>query len=819
MINIFDRQNKISNFLVKNKYILYISGGITAIAVATLLITKSLPINQDKHLKYKETLENQQKILNELSQSTIKLKFNYLNYENILAPYSQQLANNQDKLKQIPTFFSSHERKVYQIELAKNTKLVKKQTNLLQNIQTKQRNLNNSCRYINSLSNKAPLDNSRKEKILATIDRLLDNLTLYCSNSNEELIPQINQEQQILQQLKQEQKTQEYNLIVDRLLENSQIILQQTSMLLQDLARLEQVLNFTKINELENIYDRLYQKIVFRVNFYRLLTYIWSLLILIVVAYQIISNLSKTNRNIIQILEGFTEELETKVEQRTAQLEESVKETKAALTQAQEADRAKSRFLANMSHELRTPLNAILGFTQLMSRDSSVPQEHQETVGIINRSGEHLLKLINDILEMSKIEVGQTQLNENAFDLYLMLKSLEEMLGLKAEAKNLKLIFSIDNNIPQYIKADEGKLRQIVINLLSNGLKFTEKGSVTLTVKAKNKSELSQEQVDLLMSDTCILQFEIIDTGPGIEPEGMKRLFTPFEQTEVGIKSKEGTGLGLSISKKFIELMGGKLVVDSVVGKGTVFSFDVLAHVVETDAAINRDRHHSEKIVVGLAPDQEILRILAVDDVPQSRLLLRKMLTSVGFEVAEAGDGEEAIAVWQAWQPHLIFMDMRMPVMDGYEATKRIKSQSPGRKTVIIALTASAFEEERIVILSAGCDDFMRKPFYEAELFDKIAQHLKVDYVYGDNPNQAQPSQVVSQANLFPQLTPESLAVMPIQWRTHLHQAATQVDNQQILKLLAEIPAEYESLARDLTTLVEQFRCDKIIDLTESVKQ
>lgn len=713
------------NFLAQNNYLFYIAGGITAGTITILLITKSLPINYNKHLAYKNTLQRREEILFELKQVTIESQHNDFNSNTQILSLLNQLEQNQQKLEQIPDFFVYIDHQKYSHELLSNSQTIK-----------------------------------GLKEIFATI-------------------------------------------------ENQSIQLNEVG----------KKINFDEINKLENAYNRQAIKIEKRINFYRLLTYIWSLFILIAISYQIISNLSKTNRQIIKILEGFTEELETKVEQRTAQLEESFRETKTALAQAQEADRAKSRFLANMSHELRTPLNAILGFTQLMSRDKSVPPEHQEVVGIVNRSGEYLLKLINDILEMSKIEVGQIHLNENTFDLCLMLKSLEEMLSLKAEAKNLQLIFNQEQNIPQYIKADEGKLRQILINLLGNALKFTKQGSVTLNVKLKEPIGLIINQVDFLLDDTCWLDFEIVDTGPGIEAAEMERLFSPFEQTKVGLESQEGTGLGLSISKKFIELMGGKLSVSSVVGKGTVFTFEILAHSVNTSEAVRGDSHQTHQIIIGLAPHQENFRILAVDDVAQSRLLLCKMLTSIGFEVAEASNGKEAIAVWESWQPHLIFMDMRMPVMDGYEATKLIKSQSSAQKTVIIALTASAFEEERIVILSAGCDDFMRKPFYEAELFEKIAQHLGVSYIYEDNPNQAKSSLVITEANLFSELTPESLNVMPIQWRTNLYQAASQVDNQEIFKLLAEIPAEYESLARDLRTLVEQFRCDKIIDLTESVKQ
>lgn len=211
-----------------------------------------------------------------------------------------------------------------------------------------------------------------------------------------------------------------------------------------------------------------------------------------------------------------------------------------------------------------------------------------------------------------------------------------------------------------------------------------------------------------------------------------------------------------------------------------------------------------------MAPNQREYRILAVDDVAASRLLLNKLLTGIGFLVQEAGDGEEAISLWQEWHPDLILMDMRMPIIDGYEATKRIKAQAQGKNTTIIALTASAFEEEKVEILSAGCDDFMRKPFKESELLTKIGQYLNINYLYEEKTAQSQSQE------LLLELTRESLTIMPQQWRLQLYEAAAQVDNQEIFQLLSEIPDDYQSLAKGLADLAEQFRCDKIIDLAKS---
>ncbi|ELS01920.1 PAS domain S-box [Xenococcus sp. PCC 7305] len=472
---------------------------------------------------------------------------------------------------------------------------------------------------------------------------------------------------------------------------------------------------------------------------------------------------------------------------------------------AETANRAKSEFLASMSHELRTPLNAILGFTQVMNRDYSLSREQKQNLGIISRSGEHLLELINDILEMSKIEAGRTTINENSFDIYCLLDSLEEMLRLKADAKGLQLIVERTPDVPQYVKTDEGKLRQVLINLVGNAIKFTSEGGVILRGKT---------------IDNQHLLFEIEDTGPGIAADEIDKLFEAFGQTETGRKSQQGTGLGLPISQKFVELMGGNIRVSSILGQGTMFAFDF-----EVSAADESEVKTTNTIrkVIGLAPDQPEYRILAVDDRLESRLLLVKLLTHLGFAVREAANGQEAIAQWESWSPHLIWMDMRMPVMDGYEATNHIKSTLKGQATVVIALTASAFEEERTVVLSAGCDDFMRKPFREEVLYEKMAEHLGVRYIYDseglevsqESRVKSQKSRVKSQESKVGADKPLTvyLSQMSAQWREELHQAAVECSDDLILELSEQIPEENATLAIALQELANNFLFEQILEL------
>ncbi|MGK7877190.1 MAG: PAS domain S-box protein [Xenococcaceae cyanobacterium] len=485
------------------------------------------------------------------------------------------------------------------------------------------------------------------------------------------------------------------------------------------------------------------------------------------------------------------------------QAEEALQKAKEA---ADAANRAKSEFLASMSHELRTPLNAILGFTQVMNRDLSLSTEQQQNLGIISRSGEHLLELINDILEMSKIEAGRTTFNKSSFDLYRLVDNLEEMLRLKADAKSLQLIFERTSEVPQYVQTDEGKLRQVLINLLGNAIKFTEEGGVTLRVGMGHESFVKDKE-------HLTIHLEIEDTGPGIAPEEVDKLFAAFGQTETGRKSQQGTGLGLPISKKFVQLMGGDITVSSILDRGTVFAFDIQVSLAD---ASEIQTIQPRRKVIGLAPDQPKYRILVVDDRLESRLLLLKLLASMGFSVREAANGQEAIDLWSSWEPHLIWMDMRMPVIDGYEATKYIKATTKGQATVIIALTASAFEEDRAVVLSAGCNDFMRKPFREEVLWEKMAQHLGVRYIYEEPESNAQSHRARERAKSpLDQPLDFHLSQMPSEWIQQLQQAAAECSDDLILELIEQIPEENAPLAIALKDLAENFLFDKLIEVTQ----
>jgi two-component system, sensor histidine kinase and response regulator len=422
----------------------------------------------------------------------------------------------------------------------------------------------------------------------------------------------------------------------------------------------------------------------------------------------------------------------TRVEQMEAEIFHSSAELQAANRQlhdanaqllqakadAEAANRSKSTFLSTMSHEIRTPMNAILGYAQLMLRDPDLGTDAKANLRIIGRSGEHLLTLINDVLDMSKIEAGRTEVKPVTFNLPNLLEDLGAMFRLRADAKALRFEMVADGESVAYVKGDEGKIRQTLINLLGNAIKFTERGHVKLHVSLDQRS-----------AGQLWLLARVEDTGSGLTDEEQQKLFEPFSQAKGGPNTQEGTGLGLAISRKYAQLMGGDVTVTSSPAQGSMFRFEIPIEHGNGDIAVRRS---APRRVIAISAGTNVPRILVVDDQLENRDWLMKLLTAIGFSVRGADNGVDAIRKWEEWNPRLVLMDVHMPIMDGLEATRRMKADPRGNDTVIVTLTASALDDDRRAISLSGADDFLAKPCREDQLLEKIGTLLKVTYDYED---------------------------------------------------------------------------------------
>ncbi len=470
---------------------------------------------------------------------------------------------------------------------------------------------------------------------------------------------------------------------------------------------------------------------------------------------------------------------------------------------AEQANRAKSIFLANMSHEIRTPLNAIIGFSQILGRDDSMSGAQHEQVQTILQSGEHLLTLINDVLDLSKIEAGHVHLNLSDFCLDDLLDSIEIMFSQHVKDKGLQLSFERSDSMPKYVTADEGKLRQVLVNLLGNAIKFTHTGRVIARFRVEADPDHNTDDIPKV-TDHLRLLVEVEDTGSGVSGEERERIFESFHQTETG-RATGGTGLGLTISRNLIEMMGGAIKVESRVGEGSIFRLHVPVKRVHDMA--NYQEPLPAGNIVSLKPGTGPFRILAVDDNSYNLNLLKFMLEPIGFEVNTAVNGEEGLKAFEEWSPHVVLMDVRMPVMDGYEAIRRIKATSKGCAALVIALTASAFESDRDKAMAAGADDHMSRPFLMEVLLEKLGKVPGLQYVYEESAS-------TPDDDAGPHIpTHEEVAALPEQLLTSMRKALERLNMIQLRDLITQAEGVSPHIAKSLLMLIKQYDYEKLNSL------
>jgi len=469
------------------------------------------------------------------------------------------------------------------------------------------------------------------------------------------------------------------------------------------------------------------------------------------------------NRSLRKQVDSRTGELRNEVAERTRTAQELL----VAKEQAEAANRAKSSFLANMSHELRTPLNAILGFSNFLRCENGLSERQVANLSIISKSGEHLLTLINDVLDMSKIEAGRDAIEEVEFDLAGVVRDVMELMDMRAVSKGLHLELDQSSKFPPFIKTDQVKLRQILINLIGNAVKFTESGTVRVRMDTRH----------LAVPGRTMLLIDVEDTGPGIAVEDRERVFEPFVQ--IGhVATGKGTGLGLAITRQFVEIQGGRIFVEDSPGAGALFRVELPVGIVEYP--VGTKGVGTEGRVIGLVPDQIEYRILIVEDEQENWLLLRQILEQVGFRVQVAENGAQGLDVFRAWRPHFIWMDIRMPVMDGLEATRRIRRLEGGHEVRIAACTASVMGESAEQCLLAGMDDFIRKPYRPDEIFACLVRNLGVAFIRKENPEEAT-------LELLEKIDLEKLAALPPELIGEMTEALISLEEKRIAVFMQKL--------------------------------
>ncbi|MEG3888240.1 ATP-binding protein, partial [Microcoleus sp. herbarium19] len=471
----------------------------------------------------------------------------------------------------------------------------------------------------------------------------------------------------------------------------------------------------------------------------------------------------------------------------------------------------KSEFLANMSHELRTPLNGILGYAQIFKRDQHLSAQQQDGIGVIHRCGEHLLALIEDILDLSKIEARRMELVATEFDFPDFLQGINAICSIRASQKNIAFNSEYLSYIPTAISADEKKLRQILINLIGNAVKFTERGGVTFKVSVVDCA--SDEKRTEVLTAKVRVRFQVEDTGIGIAADELPKIFAPFEQVGNTRRHTEGTGLGLAISRQLVEIMGAQLKVESTLGRGSIFWFELDLLAVDSPQP---NKKCSEKFITGFNGTNQT--ILVADDRRENRSVLIHLLQPLGFEIIEAVDGQDCLNKALEFQPDCILIDLVMPVMDGFEAMRQIRKFPQLQNVVAIGTSASIMEVEKQGSLAAGCNAFIPKPIRVEELLDCLQVHLGLEWIY-ENLQEGNPASEVGRKQS--QIQDGEIVAPPADEIAVLFELAMMGDLGGIQKQaekFQKLDVKYVSFARHLHQLAKDFDEAKILEFVEQYR-
>ena len=458
-----------------------------------------------------------------------------------------------------------------------------------------------------------------------------------------------------------------------------------------------------------------------------------------------------------------------------------------AMEDAKNANKAKSIFLARMSHELRTPLNAILGFTNILKKSMNATTQEKENLNIIKKSGEHLLNIINEILELSKIEAGKIEINPKNFNFFELIKEIEDIFALRCESKNLKFTINLANNLPNFIKADEQRLRQILINLLGNSLKFTNEGEISLNIYSLNNK----------------LFFEVKDTGIGIDITNQEKIFKPFEQVKLDNYTQQGTGLGLAITKELITLMGGNIYLKSKLLKGSEFYFSINYKKANMQEVSVKSQTNE---IIGVKEFLEEKTILVVDDIKENRNLIVQILSFFGFKTLEASGGLEALELFDNFEKQkidLIFMDILMENLDGLQTMQIIRKKEKNSNIPIIALSANVFDEDKKQALNSGANDFLPKPVEEKDILLIVAKYLNIELEYEKKEN-IEKNDISSE-----------LKNLPKEFFQKLEEQVLLMDNTAILTLIKDFKLSNE-LQNHIENLLNGFKYQELLDLSKN---